>query len=116
MKRYKTESDIGSLLFGTEDFGVCVNNRFGDCTNKVLVFDSNEEFCSYVRDNDKYTDDPFRKFHFMNSIKGKFNLYKYDCAERIPENIKCKFDGKYFIYVRCEEYEYPTVAIVKMER
>lgn len=115
MKKYKTVSDIGSLLFGTEDFGVTVFNRFGDCTNTVLVFESDAEYRKFVKDNDRFAADPFDKFHIATRIEGKFNLYNYDCAERTPENVKCKFDGRYFVYVRCEEYEYPTIAVVKQE-
>lgn len=112
MKEYKTESDIGSLLFGTEECGFTVFNRFGDCTNTVLVFNNEAEYHEYV-ENKYGSTAALKLFYFSERIDGRFNLYNYDCAERTSENIICQFDGKYFVYVRCQEWEYPTIAIVK---
>lgn len=111
MKKYYTDSDGGCFLFGNEDFSFNLPNGYGDCQNTVIVFDSFDEFYSFVREKygNRYIGDVFR---WKTSLKGRFNLYKYDCSNMSPKDIKVKFDGEYSLYLRSNEYERPILAIV----
>ena len=114
MKRCYTDSDGGCFLFGNENFSFNLPNGYGDGRNTVLIFDSEEEFKNYCIK--KYGNEGwYERFRWKTFIKGKFNLYNYDCCEMVKKNIKAKFDGSYSIYLRMVDFEYPTLAIVKRE-
>lgn len=112
MKKYYTISDGGCFLFGNKDFSFDIPNDYGDCRNTVLVFDTEAEFLEYTK---KYYGEHRRAsaFKWKTSVNGSFNLYNYDCSDMSPKDIKAKFDGRYSIYLRSDEYELPILAIVK---
>lgn len=112
MKKYHTDSDGGSFLFGNKDFSFLISNNYGDCENTVLVFKTDEEFKEYCVK--KYgTEGWHRAFKWQTTLAGKFNLYSYDCSRLDDEDIVAKFDGKYSVYLRSADYEYPVLAIVR---
>lgn len=110
MKKYYTDSDGGCFLIGNEDFLISLPNNFGDCRNTVIVCKDYKEFDEYCKEEFGRKGADF--FHWKGIFKGKFNLYKYDCATPTKENVKAKFDGDYSLYLRCESFEYPTLAII----
>ena len=89
MKKYYTDSDIGSVLVGTKDFGITVRNGFGDGTTKVFVFDSESEFVKFVNVKD---------WLFCKTINGTFNIYCYDCSDRCNEDVIATLSGRYAAY------------------
>lgn len=117
MKKYYTDSDGGTILFGNENFTFTVYNKFGDCRNTVIVFENDEEYLTWLMD--KYGKKYYRdcNFDYITCCKGTFNLYKYDCLSdkelKDRKNIKAKLSGTYLVYVRCGNWEYPIIAIVK---
>lgn len=114
MKKYYTDSDGGSFLFGNKDFSFKLFNKFGDCRNTVLVFEDYEEYKQYCIK--EYGESGwFRAFDDIMPINGKFNLYKYDCSDMNDKDVKAKFDGKYYLSLRCGTFEYPVLAIYKIE-
>lgn len=110
MKKYYTNSDGGSFLFGNKDFSFKLPNGFGDGRNTVIVFEDYKEFKEYCEK--EFGKNGINHFHYKLRITGKFNLYKYDCAPLIKEEVKRKFDGDFMLYLRCEYYEYPVLAII----
>jgi len=112
MKKYYTDSDGGSFLFGNEDFSIKLPNGFGDCRNTVIVFDDYKEFHEYCQK--EFGAKGADRFDWKLRITGRFNLYKYDCAALIKEEIKTKFDGDFMLFLRCENSEYPVLAIVRV--
>ena len=113
MKKYYTDSDGGCFLFGNNDFSINLPNGYGDCKNTVLVFDSQDEFYSFLEEKYGKRNPYDVNFRWKTSIKGCFNLYGYDCSDMKNKDIKAKFDGKYGVYLRSSDYERPTLAIVK---
>lgn len=112
MKKYYTNSDVGCFLFGNKDFSFKVHNRAGDGRNTVLVFECEEEYVQYCKK--EYGESRWhRAFDWIMPINGKFNLYSDDCSNMDNKDIKAKFDGKYFLYLRSEMFERPILAIVK---
>lgn len=114
MKKYYTNSDVGCFLFGNKDFSFKLPNGVGDGRNTVLVFDSEEEYKAFcIKDyGEKRWYDAFK---WQMPINGKFNLYNYDCSDMDDKDIKAKFDGKYYLYLRYEMFERPILAIVKQD-
>lgn len=110
MKKYYTQSDGGSFLFGNENLSIKLPNNFGDCRNTVLVFEGYDEFRKYCEKEFKKNGED--SFGWKLRITGKFNLYKYDCAALVKEEIKTKLDGDFMLLLRCEWHEYPILAIV----
>lgn len=113
MKKYYTISDGGTILFGNKDFAFKLYNGFGDCENTVLVFDNQREFMDFcIKEYGNLNQD--RAFKWIMPIKGKFNLYDYDCRIHLyDEYIVTSFDGEYSVYLRKTDCEYPILAIVK---
>ena len=113
MKKYYTHSDGGCFLFGNKEAYIKVPNGYGDCKNTVLVFDNEPEFLAFSKE--KYGESTmwWNRFKFIMKLEGCINLYNYDCADRSPDNIAAKFEGEYSFYLRSDEYEFPTLAIVK---
>ncbi len=114
MKKYYTNSDGGSFLFGNKDFSFKVFNGVGDGRNTVLVFEDYEEYKQYCIK--AYGELGWWKaFKDIMPINGKFNLYNYDCSDMNSKDIKARFDGKYYLHLRYEMFERPILAIVECE-
>lgn len=112
MKKYYTDSDGGAFLIGNKDFSFFISNNYGDCRNTVLVFESEEEYKNYCIE--KYGKTDWRdRFKWQTTIKGKFNLYNYDCSDMSDKDVKAEFNGKYGLYLRSNDYERPILAIVR---
>lgn len=77
--RFITESDIGSLTVGTNDFKYNIDNLYGDGYNRVYVTN---------------TDKRLNCLDFLTIVEGDFNIYDYDCGN----NIAITLHGKYAIY------------------
>ena len=112
MKKYHTDSDVGSFLFGNKDFSFKLPNGYGDCENTVFVFDNNKEFWDYcIKQYGKEVKD--RYFKWKMSLSGKFNLYNYDCSDINEKDIEVSFDGSYNLYLRNNSWNTPILAIIK---
>lgn len=119
MEKCFTISDGGCLVFGNSSFTVSVYNGFGDCKNKVYIFDKESEFLDWLEENYKKRWYSECGFDSITTLKGDFVLYKYDCLsdkeKSRKKNIAAIFNGRYHVYVRCCYMEYPIIAIVKKE-
>lgn len=80
---FKTESDIGSVKVGTDDFSVAISNGYGDGVTRVAVFNNADEFYSGS------------VMHFHSSIEGHFFIYDYDCGGGEPVK---ELSGRYGVY------------------
>lgn len=81
-KIFKTDSEMGSVKIGNDNFSILIPNGYGDGTSRVAVLDK-EEFP--VGD---YLD-------YFTTIKGKFYIFRCDWSENvIPEQL----DGEYAVY------------------
>ena len=93
MKKYKYTCDGGSLLLGNENFQCAYMNDYGDGTHKVFVKDKGDKFPKV------YTNDTY---HFEGCVRGKFNVYAYDCLHGQDllekENILITLSGRYGVY------------------
>lgn len=78
---FKTESDIGGLKVGNDDFSIIVPNGRGDQTTRVAVFENRKDF------NDSL-------MLFWTDVQGTFNIYSYDCGS-VPV---ITLSGRYAIY------------------
>lgn len=78
-EKFTTESDIGSLAVGTNDFKYNISNLYGDGTNYVYIVENNKHI---------------RGLDFLTTIEGNFNIYDYDCGN----NIVITLHGRYAIY------------------
>lgn len=98
MKHFKTNSDIGSVLIGNEDWTFAVHNIGGDGTTDVYIFDSDEYRETKMINGMKKNNDNFK---YVSSAQGKFGIYSYDCAFSNKENLKNPIEiieGRYGIY------------------
>lgn len=80
-KSEKTESDAGALKIGNENFSVLINNGFGDGVTRYAILNKDEFYAGNL-------------MNYFSIIKGKFNIYSYDCGDEIKE----KLEGSYLIY------------------
>ena len=87
MEKFLTYSDVGSVLVGTKNFGVLLENGIGDGETLVYILDK-EEKDTVVPENAE----------FNTVISGKVNLYKYDCSNRKRTDIKATLNGTYYVY------------------
>lgn len=76
---FTTESDIGSLSVGTNDFKYNIGNLYGDGTNYVYILENNENLAC---------------LNFLTTIEGNFNIYDYDCGNHVAITLH----GRYAIY------------------
>lgn len=97
MRKYKYSCDGGTLLLGNENFQCAYVNNYGDGTHRVYIKDHKEEWPKLpngVSFHDLY--------HFEGDVKGKFNVYAYDCLNNeeltAKENILTTLTGRYFVY------------------
>lgn len=101
MTRFYVNSDIGGVLVGTKDFGVCMSNGMGDGSTTVLVFNDREEFREWESEHRPV---------FNTSIEGSFNIYRDDCSDRNDKDVAAKLNGRYGVY-----YVGMTVVFEKWE-
>mgnify|MGYP000448732176 CR=1 FL=1 len=88
---FKTYSDVGSLLVGNESFQVLIPNGMGDGTTRVAVFKKDDDVpCGLI--------DLMMDSKHGPTLRGKFNIYSYDCDK--PEvDEPCKtLEGRYLVY------------------
>ena len=85
MKEFYTMSDVGSVLVGNKEFGVCFHNGYGDGTTSVVL-------CEKWQAPKDAT--------FIDTIEGIFNIYNYDCSERDEEDIVVSLNGRYGVYCK----------------
>ena len=82
-KFFKTTSDIGAVKVGLNGMELLISNYYGDGTNRVAVFDSCDNYVSWM----------FR--HGGDRIRGKdIKVYAYDCGEEVA----CTLSGSYTVY------------------
>ena len=72
MQKYTVEADAGSMALGKGSFIATYSNSMGDGRFNVLVFDNESEFDSHEKEK------PYRKYEFLSSVEGDFDLYDYD--------------------------------------
>ena len=90
----KTWSDAGSLKVGTDDFSILISNGHGDGEMRYAVLEKEEIY------NELYI------MCHETTIKGKFNIYSYDCGDDVDMVV----EGNFFVY----SYE-GLVALVRWE-
>jgi hypothetical protein len=83
-KQFKTYSDVGGLKIGNENFSMIIPNGYGDGTTRVAIFE------------ERYIENEFNDMmlKFFTSVKGKFNIYGYDCGNEVVKTL----EGDYNIY------------------
>lgn len=84
MKTYYTETETGSLLVGTKEFGILVPNGLGDGEIRVKI-GTKEELKNILK-------------IFWTRLKGEFNIYAEDSEERAEDNILTILNGIYDVY------------------
>lgn len=84
MKTFYAETETGSLLVGTKDFGILVPNGLGDGDTRVRIGTKGE-----FEDEQKI---------FWTRLKGEFNIYIEENKERAEDNILTTLNGVYDIY------------------
>lgn len=105
MEKYITVSDIGGVLCGNKDFSVVVPNGIGDGDTQVIICNITE----YDSIRNKYGN----KLSFVTSLKGKFNIYIYDCCKMYDDDVVATLDGEYLVY---NIGDYATVIFEKLIR
>lgn len=76
-------SDAGSVKIGNDSFTILVPNGYGDGFTDVVVLSVDEDF---EKDG----------FRFFTSVDGTFNIYSYDCGDKV----KLTISGNYGIYYK----------------
>lgn len=82
MEKYEYSCDGGTIKIGNDDFSVHITNDYGDGTHRVYI--GTEKEISNIEPADA---------KYVGSIKGKFNIYEYDCGNEIL----CNLEGRYGI-------------------
>ena len=81
---FKTDSGVGSVKAGNDDFSILIPNGYGDGVTRVAVFENEDDF---IAEN---------LMSFTGIIlAGKCNIYKYDCD---CCDVAKELNGKYLIY------------------
>ena len=91
MQIYTTDSDIGSVLIGNDDFRVALDVPAGDGETTVRVYENTKEF--EERDSLQPRD-------FMTTVKGTFNIYESDCSHLGTHDIVATLSGHYLFYAK----------------
>lgn len=75
-----TNSDVGSLKIGNDNFKITLSNGYGDGTNNVYIIDKKINLeCLAVK----------------NVVEGNnISIYEYDCSDKVAYTL----NGKYMIY------------------
>lgn len=84
MQKFTTTSDIGSVLFGTDDFRIALPNGYGDGVSYVTICKKGE-----IDIDPRY---------FFTSISGSFNIYNDDCSDGDKKDIVVSLQGRYGVY------------------
>lgn len=118
MKKYITISDGGCLCIGNEIYQTLIYNNMGDGKNDVWVVKNYREFADFLLTQYHNRTPELCGFKDVATIKGKFNLYNYDCLD-VKElsdevNICTKLEGRYIVYLRSEMWVNPIFVIVKL--
>ena len=74
---FKTNSDIGGVAVGTEDFCVNLGNGYGDGTTNVYVFNTK-----------RIPGELIEFLNFNDCLGGKFNIYEDDISVYDKEKVK----------------------------
>ena len=101
MKKFKLDSDIGSVLVGNEQVQFALPNIGGDGTTTLLIYNSTQEY-------DKVREE--RQDKFVTCIQGTFNVFNYDCSDGNKEDVVITLQGRYGVY----NNDY-TVILVRWE-
>lgn len=91
MQIYTTDSDIGSVLIGNDDFRVPLNVPAGDGTTTVRIYENAKEF------EEK---DSLQPRDFVTFVKGIFNIYESDCSPLGRHDVVATLSGHYMIYAK----------------
>ena len=84
----KTDSDVGALKIGNENFSIRIPNGEGDGTTRYAILKKGT-------DENKYFND--RMFNYVCAIQGKFNIYAYDCGDWVDlADVEGTFSVYYF--------------------
>lgn len=83
MKKFNYIADAGSLMLGTETFKARFTNGYGD-----------GGFTVTIDENGKVD---LKDWCFVEDVKGKFNVYDYDCSDA---QVLTTLEGHYGIYNR----------------
>ena len=84
VKELKSYADAGSVLVGTKDFGVLIDNGYGDGESNIII-GTQQELSMFDK-------------KFLTIIKGNFNIYNYDCCKREEDEILITLSGRYGVY------------------
>jgi len=107
VKIYNCDSDIGSVLVGNKDFLVALPNKGGDGTTTLVIIEKDKrdkDIVSLIKESGKYqgpyctVEEAWNNKSFIQSIKGKFNIYSYDCSKGNDEDIVDTIEGRYGVY------------------
>lgn len=79
-----TYSDIGSLKIGVENSSILIPNGYGDGETKIAFFNADNPYVEALE----------YMMMFFTTIDGEFNLYEYDCGDKVTTSLK----GKYFVF------------------
>ena len=101
MKKFKLDSDIGSVLVGNEQVQFALPNIGGDGTTTLLIYNSIDEYSTVQNE---------RQDEFVTCIQGTFNVFKYDCSDGDNEDVVTTLQGRYGVY----RNDY-TVILVRWE-
>ena len=103
MKAMMANSDAGSLAIATsephsDEFTSVTHfpNNYGDCGNKVFVFDSEDEYCQYLKTRN-YGKEPEFLEQFRVFRDHSCHVLDYDCARQPTEEMIELSRGRYFI-------------------
>jgi len=81
-KCFKTDSDIGGVKVGNDEFSININNGYGDGTTRVAVFDDKQDFyCDGI-------------MSFQTIINGHCFIYDDDCGGKPVKEL----NGRYCVY------------------
>ena len=88
MEKYNYSCDAGSVLVGTTEFQVRLQNGFGDGYFDIYVVDNGEIDLS--------------EYRFNTTIAGTFTIYDYDCLSetelKMPDHKLTELNGYYGVY------------------
>lgn len=79
-KCFRTTSDAGGVKIGNENFSIVIPNNLGDGLTRIAILNEKENNSS--------------AFNFMGAIQGRFNIYNYDCGDKVIKTLQ----GRYLVY------------------
>lgn len=87
----ETYSDIAGVLVGNKDFQTIISNNYGDGMTEIAVFkkgDTRYDFASKCMWH-------MMGYHYGPTLRGKFNIYPYDCCSPKDTEPCVSLDGEY---------------------